>query len=251
MWFGLDKLFPGGARSAEVPLATWLRVESALPFLGRLSREDRLALRTLALEFIERKVFCGAHDFEPDTEIRLSIALQACLPILHLGLDSYDGWSGIIVYPGDFAVPRRIVDDDGVLHEYVEDALGESWQGGPVVLAWFDDPADYAGANVVIHEFAHKLDMLDGEADGVPPLHAGMSADAWLDAFEPAYDDFCARVDHDEETLIDPYAAEHPAEFFAVLSETFFTEPDLLDALYPMVYRQLAIFYRQDPGNCL
>lgn len=231
--------------------ATWRRVEARLPFLDYLSAEDRVALRAQALAFAARKVFWGAHGFEPDTEVRLSIALQACLLVLKLGVKAYDGWRGIIVYPGEFAVPRRLMDPDGVLHEYVDEALGESWEGGPVVLAWFDDMADYAGANVVIHEFAHKLDMLDGEADGVPPLHAGMRYEAWQAAFEPAYADFRAQVEAGKTGYIDPYAAEHPAEFFAVLSEVFFTRPALLHVRYPAVYRQLAAFYRQDPGNRL
>ena len=247
MWFGLDKFLDKRRAQTAIAEATWQAVESRLPFLGHLPKRDRQDLRALALQFLDRKVFCGARDFEPDTPVRLSIALQACLPILKLGLGSYDGWTGIIVYPGDFVVPRRIVDNDGLLHEYDEEALGESWEGGPVVLSWFDNPDDYAGANVVIHEFAHKLDMLNGEADGLPPLHAGMSEDDWLDAFEAGYEDFCDRINYDEETDIDPYAAEHPAEFFAVLSEVFFTQPGLLTQRYPAIYGQMRLFYRQDP----
>ena len=102
--------------------------------------------------------------------------------------------------------------------------------------------------NVVIHEFAHKLDMLNGPPDGLPPLHEGMRRQDWAGAFEPAYEDFCARVDDGEETAIDPYAAEHPAEFFAVTSEVFFETPDILQAEYPAVYAQLRLFYRQDPA---
>jgi Mlc titration factor MtfA (ptsG expression regulator) len=116
-----------------------------------------------------------------------------------------------------------------------------------------------AGYNVVIHEFAHKLDMRNGEPNGFPPLHAGMSAQAWKAAFSAAYDDFCKRVDATQrlserraqivldELPIDPYAAESAGEFFAVGSEAFFETPELLEPAYPAVYEQLRLFYRQDP----
>ncbi len=163
------------------------------------------------------------------------------------GLDSYRGWLGVIVYPGDFIIPRKQMSEDGVVHEFDDEVAGEAWEGGPVLLSWFDRPEDADGMNVVIHEFAHKLDMLNGVPDGLPPLHEGMRRQAWIDAFEPAYADFCERVDAGEDTFIDPYAAESPAEFFAVTSEVFFETPDVLRAEYPAVYEQLKQFYRQDP----
>lgn len=203
----------------------------------------------MALQFLTRKEISSAADLVLTDEIRLSIALQACLLILKLGLAAYDGWVGIVVYPGDFVIPRRKIDEIGVLHEYDEVVLGEAWESGPVVLSGFDDARDYQDANVVIHEFAHKLDMLNGEANGLPPLHQGMSVQDWNQAFSLAYRNFCRRVDAGENLPMDPYAAEHPAEFFAVLSEVFFTKPALLGKEYPAVYRQLALFYRQDPLN--
>jgi hypothetical protein len=139
------------------------------------------------------------------------------------------------------------------VHQGDEPYAGEAWLGGPVVLSWADaQGTDYAdGVNVVIHEFAHKLDMLNGEANGFPPLHAGMSRHVWAQAFAAAYEDFCARVDAGEDTLIDPYAGESAGEFFAVLSEAFFETPDVVRDEYPEVYAQLAQFYRQDPAQRL
>lgn len=231
-----------------VPDALWQAVEARLPFLSLVPPKDRPRLRTMALAFLETKEFaCGGDMPELTDETRLSIALQACLPVLNLGLRAYSGWVGIVVYPGDFVIPRRVMDEDGVVHEYDEAALGEAWEGGPVILGWFDDPADYDGANVVIHEFAHKLDMLNGAPDGTPALHREVSAGAWQEAMASAYTDFCQRVDRGEDTAIDPYASEDPAEFFAVMSEVFFVEPDLLAEEYREVYRQLARYYRQDP----
>jgi len=129
--------------------------------------------------------------------------------------------------------------------------MGESWEHGPVILSWEDVQNSGAndGFNLVIHEFAHKLDMLDGSANGAPALHVNMSLAEWSRVFTQAYADFCARVDRAEDTDIDPYASESPAEFFAVLSEAFFEIPLSVRRLYPEVYEQLALFYRQDPVN--
>jgi hypothetical protein len=232
----------------EVSEAQWSRVEACLPFLDFLAAGDRRRLRGMALEFLREKEFAGARGFEPGDDVRLAVALQACLPVLNLGLEWYDGWVGIVIYPGDFVIPRREMDDDGVVHEYDDPVAGEAWHGGPVILSWFDDPDDAAGMNVVIHEFAHKLDMRNGEADGMPPLPQDMHRRDWAVVFRDAYDHFCRRVDSGEETTLDPYAAEHPAEFFAVMSEAFFETPALLRAEYPRVYEQLRQFYRQDPA---
>ncbi|HTY98709.1 MAG TPA: zinc-dependent peptidase, partial [Rhodocyclaceae bacterium] len=127
----------------------------------------------------------------------------------------------------------------------------EAWEGGPVVLSWFDDPAEAGGVNTVIHELAHKLDMTNGAVDGLPRLHADMSRRDWLAAFEAAYADFCRQVDEADrrgrDTELDPYGSESPAEFFAVMSEAFFQTPRLLRRHYPAVYDQLRQFYRQQP----
>jgi Mlc titration factor MtfA (ptsG expression regulator) len=238
-----------GAAQIEIDEAQWHAAEYPLPFLDRLSDAERARLRELARQFIATKEWSAAHGLVLTANMQLSIALQACLPILELGLDWYRGWVGIVVYPGDFVIPRRIVDADGVVHEYDDPVLGEAWEGGPVLLSWFDDLAEIGDVNIVIHEFAHKLDMTNGATDGMPALPDGMPRQDWIAAFAPAYADFCRRVDAGAETDIDPYAAEHPAEFFAVTSEVFFEAPDILLLDYPAVYEQLRRFYRQDPMN--
>ncbi len=237
----------------RIDAARFLAVEEALPLLDHLAPAQRLALRQMALEFIAGRQWHGAHGLKLQQEMQLAISLQACLLVLELGLGWYDDWVGIVVYPGDFLIPRAQTDPDGVVHEYDEAALGEAWEGGPLLISWFAGPNGSAqrweveGVNIVIHEFAHKLDMRSGSADGMPPLHPGMSAQRWRQAFAPAYADFCQRVDGGEDTELDPYAAESPAEFFAVLSESFFEDPALLQGEYPQVYAQLRQFYRQDP----
>jgi len=227
----------------------WQAAEYALPFLDRLTDDERTRLRALAREFIAAKEWCGAAGLVLTVAQQLSIALQACLPILNLGLDWYRGWVGIVVYPGDFVIPRQEVDANGIVHEYDDTVLGEAWEGGPVLLSWFDNLDEIGDVSIVIHEFAHKLDMSNGAVDGMPALHDDMRRDEWIGAFAPAYADFCQRVDMGEETALDPYAAEHPGEFFAVVSEVFFEAPDLLLEEYPAIYRQLCRFYRQEPAG--
>lgn len=231
--------------------ALWDRVAGSLPFLAGLAAGDAARLKNLAVLFLAEKQLTPLGGIELTDADRLSIALQACLPVLELGLEWYDGWVGILVYPGDFRVKHEEIDETGVLHEWEDELAGESWEGGPVVLSW--DAVNEAGsvasggANVVIHEFAHKLDMKSGEPDGMPPLHSGMDAGRWRAALTEAYEGFCDAVEREKDTWLDPYAAEHPAEFFAVASEAFFEAPRELRRRYPDLYAQFVLFYRQDP----
>jgi Mlc titration factor MtfA (ptsG expression regulator) len=231
----------------DIPATLWDEVEAGLPFLSHLTPDERTHLRRLVREFIAEKEWSGAQELQLTPRIQLTIGLQACLPILHLGLDWYAGWVGIVVYPGDFLIPRQMIDADGVVHEFDDEVMGEAWYGGPVLISWFEQPEDADGINVVIHEFAHKLDMKSGDADGMPPLHAGMSRRRWIEVMSQAFNDFQQRVDSGEETPLDPYGAEMPTEFFAVASEAFFETPELLNREYPDVYAQLRGFYCQNP----
>ncbi len=229
--------------------AQWAQAFARLPLLDRLIEEERLRLRRLVILFLHKKSFSGAHGLIVTEEMALVIALQACLLILNLGIDWYDGWLEIIVYPGGFAARRTVTDEYGVVH-HVSDALsGEAWQRGPVILSW--DATANAGAldgdNLVIHEFAHKLDMLTGAANGFPPIHKNMDVDQWTNTFTEAFADFQAKAEAGFEIDINTYGASSPAEFIAVLSEEFFERPRLIQARYPQVYDLLRQFYRQDP----
>ncbi|MDR1350051.1 MAG: zinc-dependent peptidase [Zoogloeaceae bacterium] len=248
-WF-LHKPDPERAVAA-VPAELWAEVEAQLPFLDYLPAAERPRLRALAVDFLAEKEFYGARGFCLTDHILLTIALQACLPILKRGLAAYRGWVGVVVYSGEFVAPRSDMDEDGVVHEYDDVLSGEAWPDGPVLLSWFDKvergKAVPAGMNAVIHEFAHKLDMAGGgDANGLPPLPAHMSARQWKTVFTAAYDELRAQVDADEETAIDPYAAEDPAEFFAVATEAFFETPHALKAAFPAVYEQLVLFYEME-----
>jgi Mlc titration factor MtfA (ptsG expression regulator) len=236
-------------RKVEIAPARWAETVAGLPFLAKLTVDEQIELKILVEAFLTEKEFSTAGGLELTDEICVSIAAQGCLPILKLGLSAYREWVGIIVYPDEFVVPRQIEDENGVVHEYDDVISGEAWEGGPLIISWHDVQLAGSGYNVVIHEFAHKLDMLNGEADGMPALHSGLGEAEWIAVFSAAYDNFCQRVDAGEETIIDPYASDDPAEFFAVFSEAFFELPDAVDREYPAVYDLLKRYYRQDPLN--
>jgi Mlc titration factor MtfA (ptsG expression regulator) len=231
--------------------ATWLRVAGRFSFFLRLDEAERARLKDLVVLFLHGKQMSAAGGLELDLEKKLGIAIQACIVILNLGIEHYDGWVEIIVYPDEFVPRHEFRNEDGLIETDDVSYAGQAWLNGPVILSWADveNAGDADGMNVVIHEFAHKLDMLNGDANGFPPLHKGMSREAWSKAFTAAYEDLCRRVDAGEDTEIDPYATESPAEFFAVISESFFEIPDLLQTVYPEVYGQLSQFYRQDPAS--
>ncbi|HZT63043.1 MAG TPA: M90 family metallopeptidase [Burkholderiales bacterium] len=235
-------------KSARIDEALWKRVAARLSFLRGLSADDTARLKDLVVLFLAEKEMHGARGMQLTDEIRLSIAAQACLPVLNLGLDVYEGWVGVIVYPGEFRVQKEEVDEDGVVHSFDEELAGEAWPGGPVILSWEDVGLAERGYNVVIHEFAHKIHMDGGGDEDYPAARDGMDAAKWRKTLESAYERFCAEVDSGEPTFIDPYAAEHPAEFFAVMSEAFFTESAVLARDRPELYAQLALFYKQDPA---
>jgi Mlc titration factor MtfA (ptsG expression regulator) len=228
----------------------WRSVLDRYPFTRTLTPEERARLRDRVVLFLHEKSIVGAGGLALRDEMRMCIAAQACMLILNLDLDYYRGWVEVIVYPDEFVAEYEYVDEDGIAHRVEEPMTGESWLEGPVILSWADAElrGGETGYNVVIHEFAHKLDMLNGDANGFPPLHAGMDRAAWSRAFSAAYEDFKGRVERREASEIDAYAAEHPAEFFAVLSEAFFETPRAVLGEYADVYRQLAGFYRQDPA---
>ena len=243
-----------------LPDPLWDEALGMLPFLARYRDDEVHAVRERVVLFLEDKGIVGAHDFAVTPLMRVVIAIQACVLILHLEPDAYAGWNNVIVYPDEFRPRIEYEDEAGVVHVRDHEIAGEAWEGGPVLLSWADveRSRDFAtaGMNLVIHEFAHKLDMRNGAPDGVPALRAGMNVSAWRRVAEAAYADFVRRVEQweragepdDMTPLIDPYAADAPEEFFAVCSEVFFAAPEILRAEYPDYYAQLARYYGQDPA---
>lgn len=236
----------------SIPDEHWAAALAAWPALARLTAEQRERLRALALLFLHEKSFEAARGFELDEAKCVRIAAMACLPILELGFDAYRGFKSVVVHPDEFLVRNRTIEDeDGVVHVGDDLLSGEAHEQGPVVLAWSDIELSGRGEgyNVIVHELAHKLDMLGGEADGVPPLHGDMRVPEWVAAFDAAYDDVTEALERGEEPWLDPYAAEDPAELFAVCVEMFFDVPRELRAEYPEVYDQLKRYFRQDPAS--
>ena len=195
-----------------------------------------MRLRVLVTRFLHEKTITPIGELQLQADDGVLLAALCCLPLLEFGAVGLEGWSQLIVYPDAFRVHRSHMDAAGVLHEWDDELIGESWDSGPLILSWADVQADLAapheGYCVAVHEMVHKLDALDGAMDGTPPLPRAWQRE-WAATFQRAYDAFCAQVDAGQETLIDPYAAEAPEEFFAVASEYHFSAPDLLQQALP------------------
>lgn len=271
------------ARSAvspvpEIPAPLWLSTLAAYPFLSSLTLEEQSKLRALAAVFLQRKRFHGAHGLQVSDAMALEIAAQACLPLLHWGepqgaLSWYDDFVGIVVHPGDAVARRQSMDEAGVIHDYDEVIMGEAMHGGPVMLSWQaigagrGPHASHHGhggqaANVVIHEFAHKIDMRNGGADGCPPLPPGFmgsgsarqAREIWQAAWAPAYDAFREQITIAERfggewPWLDGYGATAPAEFFAVACEAFFVDRARFALEFPTLAPLLAALFKPPPRH--
>lgn len=268
MWHWFARL-RGHTRRPRTPLPDelWQHTLACCPFLTALSATELERLRELSALFLEDKEFHGAQGLLITDAMALTIAAQACLPVLHFGsgaqpLRCYDDFVGIVVHPDEVLARREVVDENGVVHEYEEPLAGEAMSGGPVMLSWKDVTASSreSGYNVVIHEFVHKLDMHDGAADGCPALPAGFmdqpserAARAhWHAALQTAYDGFREAVIKaarfgTEPTWLDPYGAEAIDEFFAVASEAYFVNHERFGREFPTLLPLFDAYFR--PGR--
>ena len=238
----LGRLF----RPEPIPESTWLAVTARVPWVAACDDARRARLRELATAFLHRKTITPLGGLVLDDTDRAVLAALCCMPLLEFGAGGLAGWSQLIVYPEAFRVDRSHVDAAGVLHEWNDELIGESWDAGPLVLSWADVQSDLAnpreGYCVAAHEMAHKLDALDGALDGTPPLPRAWQ-EAWARDFQRAYDALATDVDAGRDTAIDGYAAEAPEEFFAVCTEYHFSDPALLRRTFPDVAAHLARLY--------
>ncbi|MET3652844.1 zinc-dependent peptidase [Dyella japonica] len=232
------------------PLAAepWRIALDGCPLAQRLDASRQNELRRLVGVFLARKRFLALAGAELSDATCALIAMQACLPVLRQGPRTLRGWRDILVYPGEFRVKRSHHDDrSGVVTEGDDVLIGEAWEYGPLVLSLADVQLDLAqpwdGYNVVVHEIAHKLDMLDGPPDGVPPLPPSIPRRQWIVAFQRAFDLLSNDVARGRDTLIDPYAAESPDEFFAVVSELHWSQPSVLRRADATVAGLLEAYY--------
>jgi Mlc titration factor MtfA (ptsG expression regulator) len=241
------------------------------PFLACLDRTEQIRLREISSAFLGQKEFHGAGGLVITDAMALAVATQASLPLLNLArpgnvadaLCWYDDFVGIVLHPGEVVARREVTDDSGVVHHYRETLTGEAMDGGPVMLSW-SDVADAGrtaaqGYNVVIHEFVHKMDLRDGESDGCPPLPAGFMGTAsqaqarrlWLSRLRAEHEKFSDQVTAADRfgglvdiPWLDRYAAESPAEFFAVAAESYFVNPRQLQGQSIDLYALLDAFFR-------
>lgn len=232
----------------------WLAIINRnVPFYSRLPAEDQKELQRHILIFIAEKHFEGCGGLQITDEIKVTIAAQACILLLHRETDYYPGLPSILVYPSSYVAHdvQRFV--GGVVMEGSEERLGESWHRGSVVLSWDDvrrGTADiHDGHNVVLHEFAHQLDSSGGRGDSTPVLESHSTYIAWARILERDYERLQHEVSRDRTTFLDEYGAVNPAEFFAVATEHFFEKPKELQRIHPELYQELKRFYQQDPAR--
>ena len=241
-----------GRQPPPIADSLWRDAVAACPLAQRLSTDGRQQLRLLAARFLQRKRFY-ANDMQLTAMQRLLIAMLACLPVFQHGFRALRGWQGVIVYPGDFKVRHQHHDaGTGLVTEGDQILSGEAWHIGPLVLSWAAVQQDlqnpWEGYNVVIHEIAHKLDMLDGPPDGVPPLPRGMSRRKWIEVFQRAYDRLANDVRRGLATQIDEYAATDADEYFAVVSELHYSDPAQLERAEPDIAGLLRDYYGPSPA---
>ena len=261
-----------GAAAPDIPERLWRATHARYPFLAQhLARPGAASagpgadpdaadrrLRRLAQHFLAQKQFQGAHGLTVSDAMAVAVAAQACLPLLHWGrpeapetaLAWYDDFVGVILTPGQVRAQRTAVDAAGVVHHYAQVLSGEAMERGPVLLSWSDvrraGASASAGYNVVIHEFAHKIDMRGGQPDGYPPLPRGFRGTdsaraahaAWGAVIEPAYTEFREAVIRAERfgepaPWLDAYGAESLAEFFPVACEAYFVQHPRFAAEWP------------------
>jgi len=236
----------------DLPEEWRMIVSRNVPYLSLLSAEDRRELEGKILVFLAEKRFEGAGGLRITDAIRLTIAAQACVLLLHRKTDFYPALYSIIAYPGPYLARHRERDESGLVIEGLQGRSGESWREGAVVLSWADVRRDAAevgsGRNVVFHEFAHQLDAETGRTDGAPILPDPTMYATWARVFHEAYERLQREIGLGGEAPLRPYGALNPAEFFAVATETFFEQPLKLRREMPDLYEQLRAYYKQDPA---
>lgn len=232
----------------------WLGpLERNVAYYRLLTPEEQSELRGHIQVFLAEKRFEGCGGLEISDQIRVTIAAQACILLLHRDTDYYPKLDTILVYPSGYVAenPRRL--PSGIVVEGPQPRLGEAWYRGPIVLSWDAVKRGAVDArdsrNVVLHEFAHQLDSEDGGFEGTPLLpHRSMYA-AWTRVLGHEYQELLGALEHRHPTLINAYGATSPAEFFAVVTETFFEQPVQMRRRHPELYEQLMAFYQQDPAS--
>jgi Mlc titration factor MtfA (ptsG expression regulator) len=230
--------------------AAWRSVlEDSVPLYRKLPPEDREELHGHIQVLLAEKHFEGTAGLDVTDRMRLIVVAQAAILLLRRPVDYFPKLVSVLLYPGEYSVQEEVEADDGLIEEVHEARAGESWQTGTLILSWEDVERDLVSdlQNVVLHEFAHQLDAESGETNGAPILADRDLRRRWAGAMSEAFERLTEAVERNEETLLDPYGAEDPAEFFAVATEAFFLVPDQLEEEEPHLYAVLRDSFRQDP----
>ncbi len=259
MFKWLNRLFARKARRRNQLLVqpfpeAWLQlIQRRTAFYRHLKADQQRLLRDMVRIFIAEKQFVGCNGIQITEPMQVIVAAEACRLLLGIShLDVFPRLKEIIVYPHDFTEKTDAIGPDGRSYPIHRTRAGEAWRRGPVILAWnsvmnsIASPHD--GYNVIIHEFAHVIDMQDGGADGIPPLLTKTEYERWTKVFFEEFNSFVLADRRGTERFIDPYGASSPSEFFAVASEHFFEQPDLLQRIHPRLYELFRDFYHQDPA---
>jgi len=239
-------------RGTPLPDAWWQVIDRNVPLVKRMSGSDRAELAGIVQVLLAEKTFEGCVGLKITDEIRLTIAAQAAVLLLHRDTGYYPTLKTILVYPSAYVAIHKQEQPDGTVVEREQVRLGESWHGGALVLSWDNvlgsslNPKD--GHNVTLHEFAHQLDSEATEMDGAPLLASAAQYRTWASVLGAEYETLINDIYSGHKTLLDPYGATSPPEFFAVATELFFEKPAAMKRKYPELYRELAAFYQQDPA---
>jgi Mlc titration factor MtfA (ptsG expression regulator) len=227
-------------------------LERNVPLYSRLTEAERARLRNILRVLVAEKQWEGCGGLTMTDEVKVTVAAHAALLLLGIDHDYFARVMSILVYPSGFRSPEGWMRADGVV-DLSAGALGEAWYDGPVVLAWDSvleggrDPKD--GRNVVLHEFAHQLDYLDGVADGTPVLRREGDYAKWQEVMTREFERLKRESEHGRPAVLDEYGATNHAEFFAVATEAFFEKSRQMYARHPELYGVLSEYYGQDPAS--
>ena len=229
----------------------WKKIlEANVSIYSSLPENLKAELQRYIQIFLYEKEFLGCAGLEVTDEMMVTVAGSACVLLLNRNAKNYPGFSSVLLYPRAY-VAKQVSSDGAAVVEHEQLRLGESWKRGPIVLAW--DAAEHGawdakdGHNVILHEFAHKLDEEDGIMDGAPLIEQRSRYVSWARVLQPEFEKLQANAEAGRQTVMDHYGATNPAEFFAVLTETFFEKPKSLQRKHPELYAEVQQFYQVDP----
>jgi Mlc titration factor MtfA (ptsG expression regulator) len=231
----------------------WLQhLRENVAYFHFVSEPEQKTLLEYSLIFISEKSWEGCGGLEMSDEIKVTVAAQACLLVLGLDIDQFRRVQTILVYPAGYMAPHQEVIGENAVLEAETPLLGQAHYRGPVILAWdkvVDEGRNPGGDNLVFHEFAHQLDMLNGSLDGTPPLRNKKQARDWRRVMTAEFRHLCVESSRGRRTLLDPYGATNESEFFAVATECFFSRPVALKEIHPRLYEVFADYYCQNPAG--